>query len=77
MQLEEMRMNKKMGESDRTLERQLEDAKKHLQAKYDGLMQELNVCMERVGRAGGPRRTRAKPFWTRTAWRCATRWWMC
>ena len=42
MQLEEMRMNKKMGESDRTLERQLEDAKKHLQAKYDGLMQELN-----------------------------------
>ncbi len=41
MQLEEMRMNKKMGEQDRTLERQLEDAKKHLQAKHDGMMQEL------------------------------------
>jgi len=42
MQLEEMRMNKKMGESDRNLERQLEDAKKHLQAKYDGMMQALS-----------------------------------
>ncbi len=41
MQLEEMRMNKKMGEQDRTLERQLEDAKKHLQTKRDGMMQEL------------------------------------
>jgi molecular chaperone HscB len=41
MQLEEMRMNKKMGDSDRNLERQLEDAKKHLQARYDGMMQEL------------------------------------
>ena len=41
MQLEEMRMNKKMGESDRTLERQLQDAKKQLQGKYDGMMQEL------------------------------------
>ncbi len=42
MQLEEMRMNKKMGESDRTLERQLEDAKKNLQGKYDGMMQDLH-----------------------------------
>ncbi len=41
MQLEEMRMNKKMGERDRTLERQLQDAKKQLQGKYDGMMQEL------------------------------------
>src|SRR5271165_2759711 len=44
MQLEEMRMNKKMGESDRTLERQLQDAKKQMQARYDGLMQELSVA---------------------------------
>src|SRR3974377_2346289 len=36
-----MRMKKKMGESDRNLERQLQDARKHLQGKYDGLMQEL------------------------------------
>jgi molecular chaperone HscB len=44
MQLEEMRMNKKMGESDRNLERQLGDAKKDLQAKYDGMMEELSAA---------------------------------
>jgi molecular chaperone HscB len=44
MQLEEMRMNRKMGEEDRNLERQLEDAKKHLQAKYEGMMQELSAA---------------------------------
>ena len=33
-----------MGEHDRTLERQLEDAKKHLQATYDGMMQELGAA---------------------------------
>lgn len=56
MQLEEMRMNKKMGEHDRTLERQLEDAKKHLQAKHDGMMQELGAAWNEwdalVDRAG-------------------------
>jgi molecular chaperone HscB len=44
MQLEEMRMNKKTGENDRNLERQLEDAKKQLQAKYEGMMQELSAA---------------------------------
>jgi molecular chaperone HscB len=44
MQLEEMRMNKKMGESDRNLERQLQDEKKHLQGKYDDMMQELSAA---------------------------------
>lgn len=44
MQLEEMRMNKKMGESDRTLERELKDAKKHMQARYDSMMQELSAA---------------------------------
>ena len=44
MQLEETRMNKKMGETDRTLERQLKDAKKHMQARYDGMMQELSAA---------------------------------
>jgi molecular chaperone HscB len=44
MQLEEMRMNKKMGESDRNLECQLGDAKKDLQGKYDGMMQELSAA---------------------------------
>jgi molecular chaperone HscB len=41
MQLEEARMNKKMGEPDRSLELELRDTKKHLQAKYDGMMEEL------------------------------------
>ena len=41
MHLEEARMNKKMGEPDRSLELELRDTKKHLQAKYDGMMQEL------------------------------------
>ncbi len=44
MQLEEMRMNKKMGEADRTLERQLQDTKKQMQARHDGLMQELSAA---------------------------------
>ncbi len=43
MQLEEMRMNKKMGESDRTLELELRDARKNLQVKHDRLMQELSA----------------------------------
>ncbi len=44
MQLEEMRMNTKMGESDRTLERELQDARKNLQAKHDRLMEELSAA---------------------------------
>ena len=46
MQLEEARMNKKMGEPDRTLLRELEDTKKQLQAKYDGMMQELQEAWQ-------------------------------
>lgn len=42
MQLEEARMNKKMGEPDRTLELELQDTKKQLRAKYDGMMDELH-----------------------------------
>jgi molecular chaperone HscB len=41
MQLEEARMNKKMGEPDRTLAVELQDTRKQLQSKYDGMMQEL------------------------------------
>lgn len=41
MQLEEARMNKKMGEPDRSLLLELRDTKKQLQAKYDSMMQEL------------------------------------
>ncbi len=44
MQLEEARMNKKMGEPDRSLESELRDTKKHLQAKYDGMMDELRAA---------------------------------
>ena len=44
MQLEEMRMNKKMGEPDRSLERELQDTKKQLQDKYNGLLEELHAA---------------------------------
>ena len=44
MQLEEMRMNKKMGDPDRTLERELQDSKKLLQDKYDALVKELHAA---------------------------------
>ena len=37
-------MNKKLGEPDRTLERELRDTRKQLQAKYDGMMQELHAA---------------------------------
>ncbi len=42
MQLEEARMNKNMGEPDRTLELELQDMKKQLKAKYDRMMDELH-----------------------------------
>lgn len=42
MQLEEARMNKKMAEADRTLDLELQDAKKKLRAKYDGMVNELH-----------------------------------
>jgi molecular chaperone HscB len=41
MQLEEARMNKKVGEVDEALASDLEETKKNLQEKYDGLMDEL------------------------------------
>ncbi|MGA7462474.1 MAG: Fe-S protein assembly co-chaperone HscB [Candidatus Korobacteraceae bacterium] len=46
MQLEEARMNKKLGEPDRTLERELRDTRKRLQAKYDSMMQELHAAWD-------------------------------
>ena len=41
MQLEELRMNKKMGEGDRTLEHDVQATKQHLQIKHDDLIEEL------------------------------------
>jgi molecular chaperone HscB len=41
MQLEEARMNKKMGETDESLARDLEQTKNHLQQKFDGYFEEL------------------------------------
>jgi molecular chaperone HscB len=41
MQLEEARMNRKMGETDRNLEAELRDTRSQLQAKYDVMMREL------------------------------------
>ncbi len=41
MQLEELRMNKKMGEDDRSLEHEVQNAKQQLQTKHDNLIEEL------------------------------------
>ncbi len=41
MQLEEARMNRKMGESDENLARDLRETKANLEAKYSGMMEEL------------------------------------
>jgi len=41
MQLEELRMNKKMGEDDRTLEQEVRKTKQHLTTKRDALLEEL------------------------------------
>jgi len=41
MQLEEARANKKLGEADEDLARDLQSTKSTLEAKYDGLMNEL------------------------------------
>ena len=41
MQLEELRMNKKMGEDDRTLEHDVQATKQHLQTKNENLIEEL------------------------------------
>jgi molecular chaperone HscB len=42
MQLEEARMNKKMGEPDRSLDAELRDSRKNLQTKYDTMIEELH-----------------------------------
>ena len=43
MQLEEARTNKKMGESDESLARDLRETKASLEAKYNGMMEELKT----------------------------------
>jgi len=43
MQLEEFRMNKKMGEDNPSLERELHDAKQHLVSKQNEMLNELRV----------------------------------
>jgi molecular chaperone HscB len=52
-------MNKKMGEPDRTLERELQDTKKQLQGKYNDLVEELHTAwnewdalIDRAGQGG-------------------------
>ncbi len=44
MQLEEARMNKKMGEPDRNLERELQVSHAQLQAKHEGLLTDLHAA---------------------------------
>ena len=44
MQLEELRMNKKMGENDPTLERDLQDAEGRLRSKHSEMLSELSAA---------------------------------
>ncbi len=55
MQLEEMRMNKKLGEDDRTLERDLSGAKKHLTSNTERNVERTERGLERMGCAGRSR----------------------
>ena len=77
MQLEEMRMNKKMGEPDRTLERELQDTKKQIAGQVQRPAGRVARCMERVGRADRSRGAGRQRSGRRSQRRCATRWWMC
>ncbi len=59
MQLEEARMNKKMGEPDRSLALELQDTRKQLRTKYDGMIDEMHYAwndwdelVERVEQGG-------------------------
>ena len=63
MQLEEARMNKKMGEPDRNLERELRDTQKQLQAKYDGMMEELHAAWNEWDALVDRSRAGAAMFW--------------
>ena len=44
MQLEELRMNKKIGEDDPALEKELQDAKQHLASKQNEMLKELSAA---------------------------------
>ena len=44
MQLEELRMDKKMGEDDPALEKELQDAKQHLESKQGDMLSELSAA---------------------------------
>src|ERR1019366_78922 len=44
MQLEELRINKKMGEDDPALEKELQDAKQHLASKQNEMLKELSAA---------------------------------
>src|ERR1022692_2647957 len=44
MQLEELRINKKMGEDDPALEKELQDAKLHLASKQNEMLKELSAA---------------------------------
>jgi molecular chaperone HscB len=47
MQLEELRMDKKMGEDDPALEQELQNAKRHLAAKQSEMLNELSAAWSR------------------------------
>ena len=59
MQLEELRMNKKMGEDDPALVKDLEAHKAQFEKKYEELAEELKDSLEPLGPGGRRRRRQA------------------
>jgi molecular chaperone HscB len=53
MQLEELRMNKKVGENDRSLAKELEAHKGELETKFEALSQELKLYWDEWDRVDG------------------------
>ena len=73
MQLEEARMNKKMGEPDRSLDSQLRDTKKQLLAKFEGMLRELHEAWDEWD-ALIDRAEKAAVCWRKTDSRSAASW---
>ena len=77
MQLEELRMNKKMGEDDRTLEHEVQETKQHLRDQARQPDRGVALGMERLGCADRPQRARRERAGERPHQVCATAWSTC
>ena len=76
LQLEELRMNKKMGEDDPALIEEISRQKLELEQKHLALLHELEVCW-RMWDGLIQRMQNGQPSRRKSAGRNATKWWMC